>query len=344
MPVINGGNGDDLIVGGVSDDIINAGNGSDVVFGGAGNDVIDGGNGSDVISGGAGNDVIIGGRGDDLLSGGADSDVFRFGSSFGNDVITDFNKFQDKIDFSGFTTAQLNAVIAGATNVLGGVKLSVGGNSVTILGINTSDLSVGGSGNVTCFLRDTLIRTREGDVAVQDLKIGSMVRDALGNDHRVKWVGKRAYSALFAANNKSVLPVQITAGAMGDNLPARDLYVSPEHAILIDGVYVPAGLLVNGVTIRQFVPSLVIEYFHVECDQEVLLVAEGLATESYSNHNNRQLFSNAQEYADLYGEDEYWPTDESGNGLRLYRTVRDGSALEAIRKKLMPADLLQQAA
>jgi Ca2+-binding RTX toxin-like protein len=66
---IDGGNGNDAIMGSSGNDTIRGGKGDDIIFGADGNDTIDGGKGSDLILGGNGNDTIHGGKGDDVISG-----------------------------------------------------------------------------------------------------------------------------------------------------------------------------------------------------------------------------------------------------------------------------------
>jgi len=77
--VVAGGNGDDHIVAGDGDDIVFAGNGDDIVFGGAGNDTISGGDGDDRLYGDDGNDVLFGDAGNDMLFGGAGADILDGG-------------------------------------------------------------------------------------------------------------------------------------------------------------------------------------------------------------------------------------------------------------------------
>ncbi|PTM97179.1 calcium-binding protein [Mycoplana dimorpha] len=79
---------------------------NDVLIGDDGKNVLKGGYGADKLDGGAGNDTLHGGPGKDLLTGGAGADTFAFksaaeaGSDSSRDVITDFQKGQDKIDLS----------------------------------------------------------------------------------------------------------------------------------------------------------------------------------------------------------------------------------------------------
>jgi len=72
---IDGGDGDDVINGGIGDDVIRGGRGNDTIRGNAGKDQIDGGDGDDDIDGGLGDDHIIGGKGRDVLKGDAGDDT-----------------------------------------------------------------------------------------------------------------------------------------------------------------------------------------------------------------------------------------------------------------------------
>ena len=79
---------------------INGGNGNDLLVGGTGNDTINGGNGDDNLDGGTGRDTLIGGSGNDLLTGGNGADTFVLSNSSGFDRITDFGNGNDVIDLS----------------------------------------------------------------------------------------------------------------------------------------------------------------------------------------------------------------------------------------------------
>ncbi|WP_375194580.1 cadherin domain-containing protein [Sphingobium sp.] len=84
---ISGGSGDDILYG---DDLgYNNISGDDTLDGGAGNDILYGGRGKDKLTGGDGIDILYGEAGDDSLSGGAGDDILHGDDdlSSGNDVL-----------------------------------------------------------------------------------------------------------------------------------------------------------------------------------------------------------------------------------------------------------------
>jgi Ca2+-binding RTX toxin-like protein len=76
---VNGGPGDDTIVGGDEDDVLTGGAGNDLIYGGRGNDRINGSGGKDTIFGEAGDDRLFGGAGNDALDGGPGADTIDGG-------------------------------------------------------------------------------------------------------------------------------------------------------------------------------------------------------------------------------------------------------------------------
>jgi hypothetical protein len=87
-----------------------------------------------------------------------------------------------------------------------------------------------------------------------------------------------------------VWPIRIARGAISENVPVRDLFVSPDHAIYVDGVLIPAKRLLNGTTVRQARLRRVI-YYHIELARHDVVLAEGLPTESYLDTGDRAKFS-----------------------------------------------------
>jgi hypothetical protein len=159
-----------------------------------------------------------------------------------------------------------------------------------------------GSSFVVCFLAGTRIATPAGDTSVEDLAIGDLVLTADGRSAPVRWVGVQSVVTFFADPLRS-FPIRIAAGALGEGLPVRDLLVSPDHALMLDGVLVQAGALVNGTTIvRETAMPDRFTYYHVELDDHSLVIAEGVPAETFVDNVTRRRFDNYAEFEALYGD------------------------------------------
>ena len=154
-----------------------------------------------------------------------------------------------------------------------------------------------------CYYPGTAIATPTGEVAVETLKAGDLVLTADGRNVPVVWMGRQTVATRFADPLQN-LPVRIRAGALAENLPARDLLVSPAHALLVGGVLVQAGALVNGTTItRETDLPERFTWWHIETADHSLVLAEGVPAETFVDNVSRQAFDNHAEYAALVGED-----------------------------------------
>ncbi|KZL26213.1 calcium-binding protein [Pseudovibrio sp. Ad37] len=112
-----------------------------------GDDAIDAKAGDDLLKAYGGNDTLNGGAGDDFLSGGSGNDTFVFsGSSFGKDVITDFEAgegSEDIIKFDVDVFADLDAVLAAATQNGRNTEIELDEeNVITLQNVLKSDLHV----------------------------------------------------------------------------------------------------------------------------------------------------------------------------------------------------------
>jgi hypothetical protein len=118
----------------------------------------------------------------------------------------------------------------------------------------------------------------------------------------VAWLGMQTVTTLFD-DPMRVLPIRIKADALGDGVPQRDLFVSLEHALLVDGLLIQAGALVNGLSIlRESDVPEAFNYYHVELADHSLIFAENVPAETFVNHIDRMPFDNWAEYKALYGE------------------------------------------
>jgi Hint domain len=190
--------------------------------------------------------------------------------------------------------------------------------------------------SIICYGRGTLIGTKNGDVAIEDLAIGDKVITASGSKRPIKWIGRRSYRGAFIAGRKDILPVCIKADALDQNVPRRDLWVSPHHAMLLQGVLIEAQDLINGVSIVQAAHVDEIEYFHIELDCHDIIIAEGALSESFVDHDSRGLFHNADEYRTLYPDQAGTPAQYCAARRRDGREVEVTKRRIALRAGLLP--------
>ncbi|MCB8878101.1 Hint domain-containing protein [Acidisoma silvae] len=146
-------------------------------------------------------------------------------------------------------------------------------------------------GQVACFARGTRIATGDGPIAIEDLDVGDLVLTLDGRE-RVTWIGFREVHCHLHSEPRKVYPICIEANAFGKGQPSRDLFLSPDHAIYRESVLIPVKHLINGTTVRQ-VPMQTVGYYHIELPRHAILLADGLATESYLETGDRQAFEDS---------------------------------------------------
>jgi glycosyltransferase involved in cell wall biosynthesis len=179
-----------------------------------------------------------------------------------------------------------------------------------------------------CYLRGTRIATVQGEVAIEDLAVGDLLVTASGALRPLKWIGRRSYTGWLAAGNADVWPICFAPGSLSDGVPARELRVSPEHAMWLDGVLVPAALLVNGSSIVKSAVLDEVHYYHLELETHDIILAEGAPAESFVDDNSRGIFHNA---ADFYA---CHPDVPHGPATFCAPRVEDGFELDAICRRL----------
>jgi hypothetical protein len=142
-----------------------------------------------------------------------------------------------------------------------------------------------------CFAIGTLITTVHGEVPVELLREGDVVVTAAGEPRPIRWIGHRRIDCRRHPKPHDVWPVRVHAGAFGDGLPRRELWLSPDHAVFVEGVLIPVRYLINGRTIvQQRIRE--VTYYHVELATHDVILAEGLPCESYLDTGNRSDFAN----------------------------------------------------
>ncbi len=212
----------------------------------------------------------------------------------------------NSIRLSGVTAPSLN--FAPDTHVLtivgngGSLTLRFDPAAVQAPFVATSDATGTTLAYAACYCAGTRIRTDAGEMAIEDLAIGDRVVTVDGASRPIRWIGRRDYSAESASTHPRVLPVRIAAGALADEIPARDLYVSPLHGIWLEpeAALVPAMRLLNGVSITRADRGGAVRYLHIELERHDLIFAEGAPAETFVDCDSRMIFDNAADFIARY--------------------------------------------
>ena len=201
----------------------------------------------------------------------------------------------DQIQFSNMVVAS-DSIVGGNTLALfaaGNVPLgsltffNKAGNHTSSSGAQAAAVQI-----VPCFAAGTRIWTPDGPVAVEDLAVGDPVHAGRRRaaSAPIIWIGSRHVDCASHPRPRRVWPVRIARDAFAAGVPARDLFVSPDHAIYVDGELVPARALIDGHRISS-VPRAEIRYYHLELPEHAIILAEGLTVESYLDVGDRETFT-----------------------------------------------------
>ena len=154
-----------------------------------------------------------------------------------------------------------------------------------------------------CFLKGTKIRTADGERNIEELAAGDLLPTVFGGTSAIRWIGRHRFTKSDPRKRwvKEVLPIRIARSALGPDLPRDDLFVTQTHALLIDGVLVAAGNLVNDTTITRHAARELdeLEYFHIKLENHDVIYAEGAPCETLLDIDENA--ANFAEYLREYG-------------------------------------------
>ncbi|OYX41612.1 MAG: hypothetical protein B7Z02_14920 [Rhodobacterales bacterium 32-67-9] len=147
-----------------------------------------------------------------------------------------------------------------------------------------------GTANV-CFCDRTLIDTDLGPRRVEDLAIGDRIATRTSGYQTILWIGRSYRSVDEMARNPRLRPIRFAQGALGPGLPKRNLCVSRQHRLLVQGrivermtgveaVLVPAIHFVELPGVDAIVPQRRIGFFHIVTNRHEVAFAEGVAAET----------------------------------------------------------------
>lgn len=142
-----------------------------------------------------------------------------------------------------------------------------------------------------CFVRGTRIATPSGDRLVENLRVGDLVETVDNGAQEIRWIGQRTLSCVEIEKNLRHRPVCISAGALGNGLPRKDLYTSRQHRFPVASKIAKRMFAADEVLVASnkltVLPGIFVDereravtYFHILFDDHQLIYAEGAPTES----------------------------------------------------------------
>ena len=153
-----------------------------------------------------------------------------------------------------------------------------------------------------CFAAGTGIDTPSGPRAVEELREGDDILTADGRAVPMLWLGRQPLVKRFRGARAQL--VRIAAGALGGGLPRRDLLVTGDHGMVLDGLVINAGALGGGGGIDLVPLSRTPDrqtVYHVETARHEVILAEGAACETFVDYAGRAAFDNYADYLARHG-------------------------------------------
>lgn len=180
-----------------------------------------------------------------------------------------------------------------------------------------------------CFTPGTMIATARGEVKIERLKAGDKVITRDNGLQVIRWIGSRKINTAMCLTHAHLAPVRIRKGALGNDLPERDMMVSPNHRMLVANdktalhfeeseVLVAAKHLtgLSGVDVVRQVDST---YLHLMFDRHEVILSDGAWSESFQPDVQALAgIGNAQRLELL----ELFPELATPEGISAYHAAR----------------------
>ncbi|MGH1578029.1 Hint domain-containing protein [Planktotalea sp.] len=318
------------------DDTILGGAGNDVILGQGGDDSLVAGSGDDSIEGGDGMDAIVGGTGNDTLSGGNNSDIFTFDGAGDHVIVGGEDADGSDIDVIDLSGINARVIQGGAEN--GIIEFLDAGGAV----INTATYSQ--IEQVICFTPEANIMTPRGPRRADSLQIGDKVITRDNGPQELAWIGQKTLNVGNMIANPDLAPVTIAAGALGNGLPERTLFLSPNHRVLMQGemnrilfdtpeVLLAAKHLVGRPGITQKVPNSV-TYLHMMFENHEVIMSEGAWSESFQPATHALQGVESSQRDELFS---IFPELKTAKGLQDYSAAR--RSLKGFESEILVAEL-----
>ncbi|MFG6500347.1 MULTISPECIES: Hint domain-containing protein [unclassified Sulfitobacter] len=332
---LSGGQGNDELDGGTGDDTLRGNRDDDLLVGGEGNDLLDGGGENDTLMGGDGDDELQGGRGDDLLDGGAGVDVMTGGAD--QDSFVNVNAGDD-VDGGSAGVDYDTLDLRGSAPEGGRLEITYTSDDREdgFVDYFNQDGSEAGRLNfveienvIPCFTPGTKIATPRGEVPVEALQVGDRVITRDNGIQTIRWVGAREMTGAEFEMAAHLKPVLIRKGALGNDLPERDMMVSPNHRVLVanektalyfeEREVLVAAKHLTGMEGIDVVEVSGTSYIHVMFDRHEVILSDGTWTESFQPGDMSLAGIGEEQRQEIF---ELFPELATKDGIEGYTAAR----------------------
>ena len=182
---------------------------------------------------------------------------------------------------------------------------------------------------VPCFTPGTAIATPKGEVPVETLKPGDRILTRDNGIQTISWVGTKRLDFAELKAAPQLRPIRIKAGAMGNNMPERDILVSPSHRMLIAShqaelyfgqseILVAAQhmLAMDGVGVAN---QPYVTYIHIMCQNHEIVLSDGAWSESFQPADFTLKGFDTDQREELF---TLFPELETPDGIAAYGAAR----------------------
>ena len=257
------------------------------------------------INAGAGNDTLIGGSGDDRFTGGAGDDKIALTSSGGTDRITDFDTsdndddgyYNDQLDVSDLTGGSGTGGMVRTSDVTtsddgyGNALLTFpDGEQLVLQGVSPDQMNTHDqlfAAGIPCYTPGSRVITSQGEIPVEQIRVGDLLQTADNGLQPVIWMGRRALSSAALKRHSHLRPIVLRPGGLIAN--GRYMRVSPQHRFLTKSEHCGSEVFARARLLLDMDPAHVFAdhadapvcYIHLMTEEHQVIFVDGCATESF---------------------------------------------------------------
>ena len=182
---------------------------------------------------------------------------------------------------------------------------------------------------IPCFTPGTKIATPRGEVPVEALQVGDRVITRDNGIQTIRWVGAREMTGAEFEMAAHLKPVLIRKGALGNDLPERDMMVSPNHRVLVanektalyfeEREVLVAAKHLTGMEGIDVVEVSGTSYIHVMFDRHEVILSDGTWTESFQPGDMSLAGIGEEQRQEIF---ELFPELATKDGIEGYTAAR----------------------